>query len=85
AYSGLDDAEIKRVDRWIRENTTQKFGPVHEVKPFLVMEVAFENVQHSSRHKSGVAVRFPRIVRIRDDKRPDEADSLEGLKAMIRD
>ena len=85
AYSGLDDAEIKKVDRWIRENTTQKFGPVHEVKPFLVMEVAFENVQYSSRHKSGVAVRFPRIVRIRDDKRPEEADSLEGLKAMIRD
>jgi DNA ligase-1 len=85
AYSGLDDAEIKKVDRWIRENTIQKFGPVHEVKPFLVMEVAFENVQHSSRHKSGVAVRFPRIVRIRDDKRPEDADSLEGLKAMIRD
>lgn len=83
AYSGLTDAEIERVDRWIRENTSSKFGPVSEVRPELVMEIAFENIQHSTRHKSGVAVRFPRIVRIREDKRAQDADTLRDFKSRF--
>jgi DNA ligase-1 len=82
AYSGLTDDEIKRVDRWIRDHTTGTFGPVRAVKPELVFEIAFEGISASSRHKSGVAVRFPRIVRWRRDKRPDEADTLEALKRL---
>ncbi len=83
AYSGLTDQELRRVDRWIREHTLQRFGPVHEVEPHWVMELAFENVQLSNRHKSGLAVRFPRIVRIREDKPIEQADTLERVKAMI--
>ena len=82
AYSGLTDEEIRRVDRFVRENTREQFGPVRSVTPQLVMEIAFENVQPSPRHKSGIAVRFPRIVRIRDDKRIEGADSLESLRQM---
>ena len=83
AYSGLTDEEIRVVDRWIRGNTLQRFGPVHEVTPYWVMEIAFENVQISSRHKSGVAVRFPRIVRIRQDKRIEEADQLKTIVNLV--
>ena len=83
AYSGLSDQEIVRVDRWIKENTQKKFGPVHEVPAVLVMELAFENLQESSRHKSGIAVRFPRIVRWREDKRAGDADRLEDIRKML--
>jgi DNA ligase 1 len=83
AYSGLTDAEIRRVDRFVRDNTVDKFGPVRSVKPELVFELGFEAIQKSSRHKSGVAVRFPRILRWRDDKTPREADSLETIHQML--
>lgn len=83
AYSGLTQEEIRHVDRWIRDNTTDKFGPVHAVRPGLVMEIAFENVQRSTRHKCGFAVRFPRISRLRHDKTPDQADSLDCLRKWI--
>jgi DNA ligase-1 len=84
AYSGLTNEEIAQVDRWIKENTTQRFGPVHEVPAQIVMELAFENLQESSRHKSGIAVRFPRILRWRHDKSPQEADRLEDIKQMLK-
>lgn len=84
AYSGLSNEEIEQVDRWVRSNTLEKFGPVRRVTPALVFEIAFENVQRSTRHKSGVAVRFPRIARWRQDKRADEADSIEALLTLIR-
>lgn len=83
AYSGLTEEEIRVVDRWIRENTIDKFGPVHAVRPEMVMEIAFENVQPSTRHKSGIAVRFPRISRIRSDKTADQADTLDALRKWI--
>jgi len=84
AYSGLTDAEIRKVDLFIKNNTRERFGPVRSVKPELVMEIAFEGMQESSRHKSGIAVRFPRIVRIRSDKKPEDADRLDEIKAMLR-
>ncbi|MBP6786027.1 MAG: ATP-dependent DNA ligase [Candidatus Promineofilum sp.] len=83
AYSGLTDAEIREVDRFVRANTTERFGPVRSVTPQLVMEIAFEAIQASNRHKSGVAVRFPRILRQRPDKSIEEADTLNSLKSMI--
>jgi DNA ligase-1 len=83
AYSGLTDVEIRRVDRFVRENTSQRFGPVRSVKPELVMELAFEGLQRSTRHKSGIATRFPRIVRMRPDKTPADADRLDDLIAML--
>ncbi len=83
AYSGLTDAEIREVDRFVRANTTERFGPVRSVRPELVMEIAFEAIQASNRHKSGVAVRFPRILRWRRDKKVEEADTLATLKGMI--
>ncbi|CAN5811475.1 ATP-dependent DNA ligase [soil metagenome] len=83
AYSGLSDAEIRKLDAWIRRNTLQKFGPVRTVKPEQVFEVAFEGIQPSPRHKSGLAVRFPRILRWRTDKPPEEADTLETLRALM--
>ena len=82
AYSGLDDAEILKLDRWIRANTLERFGPVRAVKPVHVFELGFEGVNASARHKSGVAVRFPRILRWRTDKPAAEADRLETLKAL---
>lgn len=84
AYSGLTDAEIREVDRFVRRNTTEKFGPVRAVKPELVFELAFENIQRSTRHKSGIAVRFPRIARWRQDKQPADADRLATLHDMIQ-
>ena len=83
AYSGLSDAEFRRVDHFVRRNTRERFGPVRSVKPELVFELAFENIQPSTRHKSGIAVRFPRMVRWREDKPIEEADTLDRVKAMI--
>jgi DNA ligase-1 len=83
AYSGLDDGEIQRLDQWIRRHTLQRFGPVRAVEPELVFELAFEGIQPSSRHRSGVAVRFPRISRWRTDKLAREADSLEVVLALM--
>jgi len=83
AYSGLTDAEIRELDVWIRRNTVEKFGPVRSVKPEQVFELAFEGIQPSPRHKSGVAVRFPRIARWRTDKRPEDADTLATLHALM--
>ena len=83
AYFGFTDAELLQLDRWIRANTTERFGPVRAVKPGLVFEVAFDAVHRSKRHKSGVALRFPRIHRIRWDKPPQEADRLESLEKLI--
>jgi DNA ligase-1 len=83
AYSGFTDEELKRLDKWVRDHTTNRFGPVREVEIGLVVEVAFDSAQRSTRHKSGVALRFPRINRLRWDKPPSEADRLETLLAMI--
>jgi len=83
AYSGLTDAEIRQVDAFIRRNTVEKFGPVRSVKPELVFELAFEGIQLSSRHKSGIAVRFPRILRWRTDKLPADADTLTTIRALL--
>lgn len=83
AYSGLTDDELRIVDKFVRENTKEKFGPVRSVAPKLVMELACEGIQPSTRHKSGVAVRFPRILRIRSDKSPEMADTLDSLKQRI--
>ncbi len=83
AYSGYTDAELLQLDRWIRDHTTRRYGPVREVTPALVFEVAFDSVHRSTRHKSGVAMRFPRIHRIRWDKPAGEADRVETLERMI--
>ena len=83
AYSGLTDAEFKKVDSWIKKNTLERFGPVRSVTPYHVFEIAFEGIAESSRHKSGIATRFPRIVRWRKDKLMEEANTLDDLKAMI--
>ncbi|MBY0366373.1 MAG: ATP-dependent DNA ligase, partial [Burkholderiaceae bacterium] len=83
AYSGLTDKEIQRVDREIRKTTVEKFGPVRRVRPTLVFELGFEGIQASARHKSGIAVRFPRMLRIRDDKPLHEADTLATLRALM--
>jgi DNA ligase-1 len=85
AYSGFTDAELKQLDKWVRDHTKNRFGPVREVEIGLVMEIAFDAVQRSNRHKSGVALRFPRVKRLRWDKPPAEADRLETLQAMIAD
>ena len=83
AYSGLSDAEIRQVDRWIRSHTRDKHGPVRIVAPELVFEIAFEGISESKRHKSGIAVRFPRISRWRRDKPAEEADSLETILGLL--
>ena len=83
AYSGLTDAEIRKVDAFVRKNTNDKFGPVRSVTPELVFELAFENIQRSTRHKSGIAVRFPRISRWRHDKKPADADRLKTILQML--
>lgn len=85
AYSGFTDEELKKLDRFVRQNTLNKFGPVREVKRELVFEVAFDSVHTSKRHKSGLAMRFPRIHRIRWDKPAHEADRIEGLRALVKD
>ena len=85
AYFGFTDAELKELDRFVRNNTTERFGPVRAVKPEKVVEVAFEGLNRSPRHKSGLAMRFPRIARIRDDKPAAEADQLATLLALLPD
>ncbi len=83
AYSGLTDAEFRKVDAWIKRNTLERFGPVRSVAPHHVFEIAFEGIAESKRHKSGVATRFPRILRWRQDKKIEDANTLEDLKALI--
>ncbi len=84
AYSGLSDAEIQTLDRWIRANTLERHGPVRVVRPVQVFELHFEAIGASSRHKSGIAVRFPRIARWRTDKTAAEADTLDSVRALLR-
>ena len=83
AYSGLTDAEFGQISAWVRKNTLERFGPVRRVPPELVFELAFEGIQASPRHKSGIALRFPRMLRWRHDKGPDEIDTLDTLKALL--
>ena len=87
AYSGITDAELAQLDRFVRNNTVNRFGPVREVTygpdRGLVLEVAFEGLQRSTRHKSGVAMRFPRIHRIRWDKPARDADRIDTLEALL--
>ena len=83
AYSGLTNEEIAKVDAWVRRNTIEKFGPVRRVKPELVFELAFEGIQKSPRHRSGIAVRFPRMARWRTDKKVEEADSIDTIRALL--
>lgn len=83
AYSGFTDEELRMLDKWIRNNTLERFGPVREVKKELVLEVAFDSAHESARHKSGIALRFPRINRIRWDKPAQEADTLEGMRRFV--
>src|SRR5690606_7709721 len=83
AYSGLTDKEIAEVDRFVKNNSIDKFGPVRTVKPELVFEIAFEGIAASNRHKSGVALRFPRISRWRRDKKASEINTLADLKKML--
>jgi DNA ligase-1 len=83
AYSGLSDEEIREVDAFVRRHTVDRFGPVRTVTPALVFELAFEGIQRSTRHKSGIAVRFPRMSRWRRDKRPEDADTLETVRALL--
>jgi DNA ligase-1 len=83
AYSGFTDEELQRLDRWIRNNTVQRYGPVREVAPQIVLEIAFDSVHRSTRHKSGVAMRFPRVHRVRWDKPVGEADTLETLERLL--
>jgi DNA ligase-1 len=83
AYSGLTDKEFAQVDYFVKRNSIEKFGPVRTVKPELVFEIAFEGIAASNRHKSGVALRFPRISRWRKDKKPEEINTLEDLKKML--
>ena len=83
AYSGLSDAEIRKVDRWIRQHTLDSHGPVRVVEPELVFEIAFEGINQSKRHKSGIAVRFPRILRWRIDKFAKDADTLDSVRALL--
>ncbi len=85
AYSGLTDEEIRRVDAFVRRNTLEKFGPVRTVKPDLVFELAFEGIRRSTRHKSGIAVRFPRMARWRTDKKAEDADTIETVRALLSD
>ena len=85
AYSGLTDAELGKMDKWIRSHTIERFGPVRSVQPEMVFEIAFEGVNRSSRHKSGVAVRFPRILRVREDKKAADADRISALLALCKE
>jgi len=89
AYFGFTDEELLQIDRFVRRNTIEKFGPVrhvvHEPNQGLVLEVAFEGLQRSTRHKSGIAMRFPRINRLRWDKPPRDADRLEALEKLLKE
>ena len=83
AYSGLNAAEIQELDRWIRTHTREKFGTVRSVETQYVFELAYEGIAKSTRHKSGIALRFPRIIRWRKDKQPGEADQLADLQRVL--
>jgi DNA ligase-1 len=83
AYQGITDQEIAQLDRFVRQHTLNRFGPVREVEKTLVLEIAFDSIHESKRHKSGLAMRFPRIARIRTDKPAAEADTLAGLKKLV--
>jgi ATP-dependent DNA ligase len=83
AYSGFTDEELRRLDRWVRDHTVARYGPVREVVPQLVLEIAFDSVHRSTRHKSGLAMRFPRVHRIRWDKPAAEADTVETLERLV--
>ncbi len=83
AYSGLTDAEFREITAWVRKNTLQRFGPVRQVPGELVFEIGFEGIQPSPRHKSGIALRFPRMLRWRRDKPAAEADTLDSLRALL--
>ena len=83
AYSGLTDEELAQVDAVVRKTTVEKFGPVRSVRPTLVFELGFEGIQRSPRHKSGIAVRFPRMLRWRVDKPVEEADTLQSLQMLV--
>ena len=83
AYSGLTDQEFREVDRVIRQTTLEKFGPVRSVRPTLMFELGFEGINRSARHRSGIAVRFPRMLRIRHDKPLHEADTLQTLEGLL--
>lgn len=85
AYSGLTDEEIDEVDRWVRNHTTGKFGPVRAVEPELIFEIGFEGLQSSDRHKSGIALRFPRMLRWRKDKKVAEIDTIETLQGLLKE
>ena len=84
AYSGLTDKELLSIDNWIKRNTIEKFGPVRSVTPHHVFEIAFEGIAESSRHKSGIALRFPRILRWRKDKKASDANTIEELKDWLK-
>jgi DNA ligase 1 len=84
AYSGLSNEEIDEMDRWIRRHTRERFGPVRHVEPVHVFELGFEAIAASTRHKSGIAVRFPRMLRWRKDKKPEDADTLDSVKRLLR-
>ena len=84
AYSGLTDEEFRKIDAVIRKTTLEKFGPVRSVRPSLVFELGFEGINRSQRHKSGIAVRFPRMLRIRSDKPLHEANTLQDLEALLK-
>ena len=84
AYSGLTDAEFNQITAWVRKNTLQRFGPVRQVTPEHVFEIAFEGIHESPRHKSGIALRFPRMARWRQDKPVQEANTLDDLKALLQ-
>jgi DNA ligase 1 len=83
AYSGFTDEELRRLDRWVRDHTIDRFGPVRAVAQDIVLEVAFDSVHRSTRHKSGLAMRFPRVHRIRWDKPAVEADRVESLLKLV--
>jgi DNA ligase-1 len=84
AYSGLTDKEFIAVDAFVKKNAVEKFGPVRTVKPELVFEIAFEGISESKRHKSGIAVRFPRMSKWRTDKKVEDINTLDDLKRMIK-
>jgi DNA ligase-1 len=83
AYFGFTDDELQRLDKHVRDHTVRRYGPVREVAPTLVLEIAFDSVHRSTRHKSGVAMRFPRVHRIRWDKPAGEADRLDAVERLV--